>query len=58
MNKTTDEDRNELEKLIEKQNWEYYDLYEKIAKNLPKELQCDILRMNSQFIPGTKSQVY
>lgn len=54
---TTDKDRNELEKLIERQNREYYDLYDKIAKNLPKKDQIEILNLNRQFIPTTRPEV-
>lgn len=53
----TDEVRNELEKLIELQNREYYDLYDKIAKNLPKKDQLEILNLNRQFVPKTKPEV-
>lgn len=55
--RTTDEDINELEKLIEKQNLEYFDIYDQIAKHLPKKDQLEILKLNGQFVPEAKSEV-
>lgn len=55
---STDEDGNELEKLIEKQNREYFDIYDKIVKNLPKKHQLEMLKLNGQFIPEAKSEVF
>lgn len=53
----TDANMSELEKLIESQNLEYYALFDKLAKNVSKKEQIDILNANNQLIPETKTEV-
>ncbi|XP_031628011.1 poly [ADP-ribose] polymerase-like isoform X2 [Contarinia nasturtii] len=55
---TNDVDPNlaELEKRIETQNREYFELYDKLAK-IPKKEQIDILNYNNETIPKTKNEI-
>lgn len=53
----TDENMVELEKKIETQNIEYFELFDNIAKNLSKKEQVDILTSNMQPVPDTKYEV-
>lgn len=53
----THENTVELENQIEIQNIEYYELFDKIAKNLSKKEQVDILTWNMQPVPDTKYEV-
>lgn len=39
------------------QNEEYFKVYDKIAKNMSKEEQIEILNANRQTIPDTEAQV-
>lgn len=57
VDEATDEDLSELEKQIKQQNIEYYELYDNIAKNLTKKDQIEILKANTQLIPGSKYEV-
>ena len=47
----------EVDKLIETQNHEYYALFDKLAKNVSKKEQIEILKANIQLIPETKTEV-
>lgn len=53
----TDKNLADLEKCIETQNKEYYELYDKLAKNVSKKDQIEILKNNFQYIPETKYEV-
>lgn len=46
-----------LEKLIEVQNKEYYELYDKLASYVSDEDRTTILRANIQMIPNSKTEV-
>lgn len=47
----------DLEKRIQAQNQQYFELYDKIAEDVAKENQIDILRANRQLIPETDNEV-
>lgn len=53
----THENMAELEKQIETQNIEYYELFDNIAKNLSKKEQIDLLTTNMQPVPHSKYEV-
>lgn len=53
----THENMAELEKQIETQNIEYYELFDNIAKKLSKKEQVDILTANMQPVPHSKYEV-
>lgn len=39
------------------QNEEYFEVYDYIAKNVPKEDQIEILNVNKQTVPDAEAQV-
>lgn len=47
----------DLEELIETQNKEYYELFDKLAENVSDEDQIKILKANKQMMPIDKIEV-
>ncbi|XP_031638340.1 poly [ADP-ribose] polymerase-like [Contarinia nasturtii] len=57
MDVETDVEMEEVEKIIEKQNMEYYKLYDKLARNVSKKYQIEFLKENNQMVPKTDSDI-
>lgn len=53
----TNPNQENLEKLIEVQNKEYYELYDNLASYVSDEDRTIILRANIQMIPNSKTEV-
>lgn len=47
----------QLNEEIRTQNEEYFEIYDKIAKKVPKLDRIAILNANKQFVPASESQV-
>lgn len=51
------ENSTEIEKQIRLQNEQYFEIYDFITKNVPKDEQIRILNANGQAVPETDVQV-